>query len=286
MNGISLDLSGRIDPATIELYEQLVNAAAAVGVRIFVVGATARDLLLERAYNIRPYRATEDIDLGVRVDHWGEFQALKQALLASGSFIQDRRLERLLYRDLHPVDIIPFGPIGGTTQEITWPPDDGIVMKLTGFEEAYQAAITVCLRARPHLEIRVASLAGVAVLKFCAWQERGAAGGKDVQDLAIILRHYGEAGNQDRLFADDGDLFEAAGYRLEEAGARLLARDIAGLCGPALIDTIMATLKGNAEAGQMRKLALAMRRDRLPESFADTMRLLELFRDGLVTECS
>ncbi len=286
MNGISLDLSGRIDPATIELYEQLVDAAAAVGVRIFVVGATARDLLLERAYNIRPYRATEDIDLGVRVDNWVEFQALKQALLASGSFIPDRRLERLLYRDLHPVDIIPFGPIGGTAQEITWPPDDAIVMKLAGFEEAYQAAITVCLRARPHLEIRVASLAGVAVLKFCAWQERGAAGGKDAQDLAIVLRHYGEAGNQDRLFADDGDLFEAAGYRLEEAGVRLLARDIAGLCGPALIHTILATLEGNAEAGQMRKLALAMRRDRLSESFADTIRLLQLFRDGLATECS
>lgn len=73
---------------------------------------------------------------------------------------------------------------------------------------------------------------------------------------------------------------------MEEAGVRLLARDIAGLCGPALINTIMAALEGNAEAGQMRNLALAMRRDRLPGSFADTIRLLELLRDSLVIECS
>jgi len=45
-------------------------------------------------------------------------------------------------------------------------------------------------------------------------------------------------------------LVHAAGYRLEEAGVRLLARDIAGLCGPDLINTLMAILESNAEAGR------------------------------------
>ena len=58
-----LDLSGKIDEYTLALYEHIISAASALEIQFFVIGATARDLILDRNYNIRPFRATEDVDL-------------------------------------------------------------------------------------------------------------------------------------------------------------------------------------------------------------------------------
>jgi len=59
-----LDLSGKIDEYTLALYyEHIIAAASALKIQFFVIGATARDLILDRNYNIRPFRATEDVDL-------------------------------------------------------------------------------------------------------------------------------------------------------------------------------------------------------------------------------
>ena len=40
----------------------------------FVVGALARDLLLEHAWHLPPQRATRNIDFGVRVADWSQFE--------------------------------------------------------------------------------------------------------------------------------------------------------------------------------------------------------------------
>ena len=76
-----LDLSGKIDECTLALYEHIIAAASALEIQFFVIGATARDLILDRNYNIRPFRATEDVDLGVRVADWEQFAALKAGWL-------------------------------------------------------------------------------------------------------------------------------------------------------------------------------------------------------------
>jgi hypothetical protein len=49
MNSL-LDLSGKIDPASLALYETLSEAAGSLKIPFFVVGATARDLIFELGY--------------------------------------------------------------------------------------------------------------------------------------------------------------------------------------------------------------------------------------------
>lgn len=61
-----LDISGKVDLLTIAIYELLASTAANIGLDFVVVGATARDLILEQGYNIPPTRATIDIDLGLK----------------------------------------------------------------------------------------------------------------------------------------------------------------------------------------------------------------------------
>jgi predicted nucleotidyltransferase len=52
----------------------------------FVAGATARDLILVNVHGLRPGRATRDVDFGVAVESWAQFELLKERLIATREF--------------------------------------------------------------------------------------------------------------------------------------------------------------------------------------------------------
>ena len=62
-----IDLSGKIDSLILEILETIEKVSRSLSMDFFVVGATARDIILECAYGISNLRATQDIDFGVRV---------------------------------------------------------------------------------------------------------------------------------------------------------------------------------------------------------------------------
>ena len=62
-----LDLSGKINPVLVELFQVIENVTTARHICYFVVGATARDIILHHGYDIPIKRATVDTDLGVEV---------------------------------------------------------------------------------------------------------------------------------------------------------------------------------------------------------------------------
>jgi predicted nucleotidyltransferase len=86
MTGSLLDLSGKIDGKTIAALFEIDKIAGALNIPYFIVGATARDILLQYAHNIHTTRATLDIDIGVFVADWKQFQDLRQTLLRSKKF--------------------------------------------------------------------------------------------------------------------------------------------------------------------------------------------------------
>jgi predicted nucleotidyltransferase len=60
--------------------------------------------------------------------------------------------------------------------------------------------------------------------------DRGRETTKDAADLHLLLATYADAGNTDRLYDQEIDLLEAAGFDMELAGAELLGRDVATIC--------------------------------------------------------
>ncbi len=166
-----LDLSGKIDPVSVALFATLGGAADFLGVPFFVVGATARDMIFELGHGRPSRRATNDKDFGIRVSTWAEFEKLKKSLLTSGPFKETKEVQRLLYQGELLIDILPFGGIAGAQGEIRWPPDEAAVMSMVGFEDAYRAAVEVRVRARPPLDILVASTPGLAIMKLVAWAD-------------------------------------------------------------------------------------------------------------------
>ncbi len=242
-----LDLSGKIDRLPLSLYEILTDVVASIGTRFFVVGATARDVILEQGFGIRSRRATKDVDVGVRLSGWREFHRLKEGLLASGHFTQTRDAQRFLYRDELLVDILPFGEIAIPNPEISWPPEHDVVISVVGIEEAYRAAQTVRVRATPPLDILVATPAGLAIMKTIAWADRPSGKNRDAHDLAHILEKYLDAGNYDRLLEEHDDLVSVENFDYVRAGARLVGRDIAKIGNPETKARVLAILESETD---------------------------------------
>lgn len=112
-----LNLSGKINHVLVEIFDIFADVAAAKDARYFVVGATARDMILSYGHGIANKRATADIDMGVKVVDWEEFHILKAGLTSTGQFKATSSMHRLLYKHDLPIDIIPFGPIEHANKE-------------------------------------------------------------------------------------------------------------------------------------------------------------------------
>jgi predicted nucleotidyltransferase len=231
MTNLLIDITDKIsDPLLVDLMSEIEVIATKLGVPMFLVGAMARDLVLWYGFEIRPGRATKDFDLGVRVQSWEQYETLKKALVESGKFTATRKC-RMYFQDETPVDILPFGPIDGSSKVTEWPPHDGEQLNMIGFDEAYDSSLTVRIRAEPPVDVRVASPAGLVILKLVAWNDRRPLD-KDAIDLGVLIRSYLQLGNDRRLFEEHADLLEVDDFDFELAGAHLLGRDIRDISSP------------------------------------------------------
>jgi predicted nucleotidyltransferase len=272
------------DPTIVAVLRAVDSSANELGREYFLVGATARDLLLVNALGFSPSRATRDIDFGLAVENWEQFTAFKQSLLVSGRFrAKAGAVQRLHYTAPSgalelPVDIIPFGPIASEAGSIAWPPLRDVVMSVAGFDDAARSSIR--LRVDEDLVIRIASLPGLTILKLLAWGDRGKQNNKDEADLYTLLSTYADAGNFERLYEDEADLLEGVEFDVVLAGAQMLGRDVARICEAGSLRRIREIL--DATPGTV-DLAYQMNRayDPFDERPEVGEKLLACFRRGM-----
>ncbi|MEX2223084.1 MAG: nucleotidyl transferase AbiEii/AbiGii toxin family protein [Candidatus Rokuibacteriota bacterium] len=249
-----------VDPLAIAILKQVDPVARALGIEYLVTGATARDILLVGVFGLETGRGTRDVDLAIAVDGWPQFEMVKTRLVETGTFEADDRVTHRLFhlpgkgRRGYPIDLIPFGGIEDPAATIAWPPDRSIVMNVAGYREAFEAASLV--EIDPGFVVRVVSLPGLAILKLFAWADRGAGDPRDAIDLAMLLRQYGAAGNEDRLYGAEIGVMEASSYDLDLADARLLGQDAARISGT----ETRTRLLGSLDEERMEQLARAMAR--------------------------
>lgn len=210
---LSVPRERRLDPVTVEIL-QLVDAVAR--------------------------------DLAVAMPSWREFETMKARLVGTAAFQFDERITQRLYHVRstggrgYPLDLIPFGGVEREGSAIAWPPDGVVVMNVAGYAEVFASAVPVELD--PGFTLRVASLAGLAILKVVAWAERGAGDPRDAIDFATLLREYGRAGNEDRLYDAEIGILETVDYDFDLAGARLLGVDAGRIAAPSTQKHILTLL--------------------------------------------
>jgi predicted nucleotidyltransferase len=255
---MSLDFSQKLDLIPLATVVQaLQDVAQALGIDYFLMGAAARDLMLQHAHNIAPSRLTEDVDFAVSVPNWTSFESLRTALLSSDQFSGNPSpaIHKLRHKATGlPLDIVPFGGIENTDRTISWPPDHHTVFDCFGAREAFEASIP--LQLPNNVTLRVASIPALALLKITAWQDRKHSHpGRDAGDLLLYIRHYMDCNNLDRAAQDHRDLFNTDEYDHEATGARLLGRDIAHLLNKQSIEPVLSILLPQADAGGSLLLA-------------------------------
>ncbi len=276
------DLSGKIDDFTVGLLETIAEVAESLSVPFFVVGARARDIILSQGHAIETGRATQDIDLGVQVSDWDAYEQLRDALIATGKFESDKKqAQRLIYNELFPIDIIPFGGIADPDDCLSWPPEHDSTMSTLGFKEAYHTSITIRIRARPALDIQFVSLPGLALLKILSWNDNRLRRRRDANDLLLLMRTYLDAGNQERLFKEEIDLV-GEDFDYVRAGSRLLGRDIAKILRPESKLAIVKILdKETGEQNQYRLVEDMLGRGEGGRAFEESLQLLEELKAGI-----
>lgn len=234
-----------LDAVTMAVLARLQSIAQRNAMAYFVIGATARDIVMTHVFGIDAGRATRDVDLAIALENWQQFAAVKQDFIDSGDFQAGTQAHRLYFQqDRHgiayPVDLIPFGAIERAGNEIAWPPDMQVVMNVAGYAEALHSAIEVDVG--DGVLTKVVSLQALAALKLLAWQDRGLEDSKDAYDFFFLLKNYSSAGNIDRVYDAAESLLTPADYDPDLAGAALLGHDAARILDPATRQSLLELL--------------------------------------------
>lgn len=208
---------------------------------------------------------------------------MRTRLVATGAFAADQQIVHRLFhlhgeRRGYPIDLIPFGAIEDPGATIAWPPDRSVVMSVAGYREAFDAAAPA--EVAPGFVVRAVSLPGLALLKLIARADRGAADPRDAIDLAMLLRRYHAAGNEDRLYGAEIAVLEAAGYDIDLADPRLLGRDVARISRAETKRTLLALLDDELNLERLSR-AMAREMGSAPDPVSLARELIGQFQEGL-----
>lgn len=210
------------NPLLVELLRKVSHCFAEIGQDFFVIGATARDILIRQLVGISSGRKTRDLDLAIAIPDWNAFEEIKRALLARG-FQKDGQMYQRFYDGDYEMDIVPYGDIEREDGYIYWPPEEDIAMSVKGFADVLSDTITVTIDNE--FDIKIASLHGLFVLKFNAWLDRNIQTNKDAVDMAFILENYFIANLNRNLHAE---VYDWEDFDEIVVGAYWLAYDIVG----------------------------------------------------------
>ena len=174
------------NPLLVKLLRKLTDSFKRMGRDYYVIGATARDIIIRQLINTTSGRRTKDLDIAIAIPDGGVFEEIKERLVADG-FQKSQHLHQRFYYGEYELDVVPYG-VAKEDDNIYWPPEEEIAMSVKGFNEVLSEAITVNIDNE--FDIKIASLHGLFVLKFNAWLDRNVQTSKDAEDMSFILSNY------------------------------------------------------------------------------------------------
>lgn len=254
-----------------ELRDLAVSVAAVLSAteeagEIFLIGATARDLLLHHVFSQRRGRLTLDVDVAVHVSSWNEFEVIRRRLTSEGATAVNET-HRFTIGD-RLLDVVPFGGIE-ENHTITWRGGKN-VMNVLGFEEASANTVDVLLPGG--VLVRVATIPALLLLKLFAWDDRHIQRpAHDAVDIRQLITTYADV-CEEMLYGDHIGILEAYAYDLDLAAAALLGREVASIASSDSHDAASAILEREV-SGE------ALARDMGPDADGN-LRLLRVLRDG------
>ncbi len=217
------------NPLLKELLQKLTNYFQFIGSDFYVIGATARDIILSGIHNQTSTRRTADLDIAIAIKDWEKFNQISKELCEIEGFTKDpSQKQRFKFNKVYIIDIVPFGEVAKADNNIYWPPEEEFAMSVVGFTEVANNTLDVTIDKE--FTVKVASLPGIFILKLTAFNDRKNETNKDADDLAFIIENYLGI-NEERAFAEHYDIYETENFSTFTTGATLLGRDIKSILG-------------------------------------------------------
>lgn len=196
-------------------------------INFYVIGATARDIILS-LHDEKSARLTQDLDIAIAISNWAEYQIVEDGLVEMKNFEKDKdQKQRFIYKKAFKLDIVPYGKIMDEDDKIFWPPDESIAMSGLGFEEVKESTQKIMIDDK--VEIKVATLEGIFLLKVFAWMDRNLKHDRDADDMGFIINNYLNI-HEARAATEYYDLiYPYEDFTTSSAGAKLLGIDLSKL---------------------------------------------------------
>lgn len=227
------------NPLLVELLKKLTDNFNRMGCEFYVIGATARDIIIRQLIGTTSGRRTKDLDIAIAIPDWNVFDEIKDVLVADG-FKKSADMHQRFYYGEYELDIVPYG-VAKDDDNIYWPPEEEIAISVKGFDEVLSEAITVNIDGE--FDIKIASLHGLFLLKFNAWLDRNIETSKDAEDMSFILSNYFMANLDRNVYTE---VYDWENFDEYIVGGYWLARDLLLLLTKEQITCIM---RGKAMSG-------------------------------------
>lgn len=214
------------NPLLKDLLQALSSYFTSKSLPFYVIGATARDIIMRQLLDQESSRHTQDLDIAIAIPDWDKFEEISLEIAQLKDFKKSsNQKQRFHFRKDYELDIVPFGTVAKDDGNIYWPPEEEFRMSVKGFDEALKDFMTI--RIDDEFEIRIASLSGLFLLKLNAWIDRNISTSKDAEDLCYIIGNYYdvfEEYNIERGYHQD--IYEMEDFDVFVAGAIWLGYDI------------------------------------------------------------
>ena len=207
------------NPLLVELLKKLTDSFNRMGREFYVIGATARYIIIRQLIDTTSGRRTKDLDIAIAIPDWSVFDEIKEVLVADG-FKKSTDMRQRFYYGEYELDIVPYG-VAKDDDNIYWPPEEEIAMSVKGFDEVLSESITVNIDGE--FDIRIASLHGLFLLKFNAWLDRNIETSKDAEDMSFILSNYFMANLDRNVYTE---VYDWENFDEYIVGGYWLARDL------------------------------------------------------------
>jgi Uncharacterized protein conserved in bacteria len=216
------------NPLLKELLSKLTSYFSSIHSDFYVIGATARDIILTAIHEQEVKRSTSDLDIAIAIPDWAQFDSISTGLCQIDGFEKSKeQRQRFIYNRFYLLDIVPFGAIAKDDNTIYWPPEEDIAMSVLGFTEVTNDVLEITIDAE--FSVRVVQLPGIFLLKLNAFKDRHLTNNKDADDIAYIISNYLEANENRAIENYYSEIYDVENFQTFTAGAVLLGKDIKAL---------------------------------------------------------
>lgn len=112
------------NPLLVELLKTLTDIFSGMNCEFYVIGATARDIIIRQLAGAISERRTRDLDIAIAIPDWSVFQKIKEVLVEEGFKKSQYQHQRFYYGD-YELDIVPYG-VAKEDDNIYWPPEEDV----------------------------------------------------------------------------------------------------------------------------------------------------------------